>query len=102
MEKNIGKNIVGQEAVESAGKQLPEKKIRIGAITATIWKNESKSKEGENYIYRTVSFGRSYKDKSGVWQSTNSLRANDLPKASLVLSKAYEFLSFEVAQDEEA
>ena len=83
------KKQLGQEAIEQSGKQLPEKKIRVGAISATIWRNESKSKDGEAYTYRTVSFGRSYKDKSGVWQSTNSLRINDLPKASLVLSKAW-------------
>lgn len=89
------KNIVGPEAQEySTGKNLPEKKIRIGAITATVWKNESASKTGESFAYRTVSFERRYKDKSGVWKSTNSLRANDLPKASLVLAKAYEFLAF--------
>src|SRR3989338_214579 len=94
------KTQVGLMAKEVEGKQLPEKKIRIGAITATIWRNESKSKEGETYTYRTVSFGRSYKDKSGIWQSTNSLRINDLPKASLVLSKAYEFLAFYTVEEE--
>jgi len=84
----------------STGKALPEKKIRIGAISATIWKNEGTSKLGEPFTYRTVSFERSYKDKAGAWQSTNSLRVNDLPKASLVLAKAYEFVSFDEAVDE--
>ena len=34
-----------------------------------------------------------YKDKDGVWKSTNSLRVNDLPKAILVLNKAFEYIS---------
>ena len=32
------------------------------------------------------------KDKNDEWQHTNSLRVNDLPKAALVLNKAYEYL----------
>ncbi len=68
---------------------LPEKKFRAGAVTATIWKNTSNDGESE---YNTVSFERSYKDKNDEWQTTNSLRVNDLPKAKLVLEKAYEFL----------
>ena len=44
-------------------------------------------------MYKTVSFERSYKDKNNNWQTTNTLRMNDLPKASLVLTKAYELLA---------
>ena len=43
--------------------------------------------------YRTVSFQRSYKDKKDdTWKTTSSLRLHDLPKATLVLQKAYEYL----------
>ncbi|MBR9692667.1 hypothetical protein GOV07_01915 [Candidatus Woesearchaeota archaeon] len=68
----------------------PVKKFRAGAITATVWDNEAKEGEG---TYKTVSFERSYKDKEGAWQRTTSLRMNDLPKASLVLQKAYEYIA---------
>ncbi len=68
---------------------LPEKKFRAGAITATVWKNTSNNGESE---YNTISFERSYKDKNDEWQTTNSLRINDLPKAKLVLDKAYQYL----------
>jgi len=68
---------------------LPEKKFRAGAITATIWKNTSQNGDAE---YNTISFERSYKDKNDNWQTTNSLRVNDLPKAKLVLDKAYQYL----------
>ena len=32
-------------------------------------------------------------DKNDKWQSTSSLDVNDVPKAILVLSKAYEFMT---------
>jgi len=78
---------------EETGKHMPEKKFSTGAISATIWKNNGKSKKtGEPVEFRTIQIDRRYADKEGNWQSTNSLRLNDLPKASLVLQKAYEYL----------
>ncbi|SRR3989344_714116 len=73
-------------------RNVPEKKFSTGVITATVWQNQGKGRDGEAVGYRTVSLQRRYKDKNGVWQTANSLRVNDLPKASLVLSKAYEYL----------
>ena len=72
---------------------LPEKKFRAGAISATVWKNQAQNKDKENITYRTVSFERNYKDKNDTWQTTSSLRVNDLPKAMLVLGKAYEYIA---------
>lgn len=73
------------------GSNLPEKKFKAGAVAATVWKNKSE-KDGSAFEYRTISFERRYKDNKGEWQSTNSLRVNDLPKAMLVINKAYEYL----------
>jgi hypothetical protein len=78
---------------ESTGKKLPEKKFSTGAICATIWKNNGKNnKTGEPVEFRTIQIDRRYTDKEGNWQTTNSLRLNDLPKAQLVLQKSYEYL----------
>jgi hypothetical protein len=73
----------------SGGSQgnFPEKKFRAGAISATVWRNKTKEGDGE---YNTVVLERCYKDKEDNWQTTNSLRTNDLPKAVVVLQKAYE------------
>ena len=72
---------------------MPEKKFSTGAISATVWKNTGMNKkDNESFEYRTVSLQRRYQDKDGVWKSTSSLRINDLPKASLVLDKAYEYI----------
>jgi hypothetical protein len=74
------------------GKNLPEKKFRAGAVAATIWANET-VRDGKPVTYRTVSLERSYKDKNDAWQSTNSLRTADIPKAILVLQKSYEYIA---------
>ena len=73
-------------------KNIPEKKFSTGVVTATVWQNQGKGRNGEAIGYRTVSLQRRYKDRNGVWQSANSLRINDLPKAALVLQKAYEYI----------
>lgn len=79
------------EKINSFGKNLPEKKFSTGAITATVWHNENQTKNG-TIDFQTVSLQRSYQDKEGKWQTTSNLRINDLPRASLVLQKAYEYL----------
>ncbi|MBD3183364.1 hypothetical protein GF312_13790 [Candidatus Poribacteria bacterium] len=67
----------------------PEKKFVAGGIAVTIWKNTGKD---ESKSYHSIVLEKRYKDKEGNWKSTNSLNSNDLPKARLVLAKAYEYL----------
>jgi hypothetical protein len=83
-------------------KNVPEKKFSTGVITATVWQNQGKSRTGEIVGYRTVSLQRRYKDKNGVWQTANSFRVNDLPKAALVIQKAYEYLVLREKEPTEA
>jgi len=71
---------------------IPERKFSTGAISATVWRNNGKSKQGSNFEFRTVSLQRRYADKNGEWKTANSFRLNDLPKAALVLQKAYEYV----------
>lgn len=70
----------------------PEIKFKAGALSATIWQNNSQNQKGEIVTYKTISIDRNYLGKDGAWKSTNSLRVNDLPKAALVLKKAYEHI----------
>lgn len=81
-------------------KHLPEKKFRAGGITATIWQNEGKDKDGNKTEFHTVGIDRSYMDKNGEWQSTTTLRLNDLPKVALVMQKSYEYLVLKKEQEE--
>ncbi|MDA2933457.1 hypothetical protein MYX82_03850 [Acidobacteria bacterium AH-259-D05] len=70
----------------------PEKKFKVGACTASIFANEVNTAEGTKNL-RSVSLQRIYKDKEGNFQHTTNFKANDIPKAVLALSKAYEYLT---------
>lgn len=79
------------QAPKIAG-NYPEKKFRAGGISATVWLNKGKRPNGEETEYKTVALERSYTDKEGKWQTTNSMRVNDLPKVAVIVQRAYEFL----------
>ena len=70
----------------------PEHKFRAGGVSATIWRNES-----EKGSFSSVKLEKSYKDSQDNWKTTSSFGVNDLPKAILVLSKAYEYTSMKDA-----
>jgi hypothetical protein len=70
----------------------PEQRFQSGGVVASIWDNEIE-RDGQVTSFKSVSFGRNYKDKEGKWQTTNSLKASDLPRAIMVLGKAFEHLS---------
>lgn len=92
MQTRVNKpNTYGTDAATQS-KNPPEKKFRSGAITATVWNNQN-IKDGKVMSYKTVSFERSFKDPAGNWKTTHSLREMDLPRAELVIRKAYEYLA---------
>ena len=70
----------------------PEITFRHGGCNASVFVNEYQRGE-KTFQVRTVSFQRRYRDKNGEWQTANSLNVNDIPKAMLVLHKAYEYLT---------
>lgn len=78
---------------------MPEKKFRAGGVVATVWKNEGK-KDGKDYSFHTVGLERTYKDKNDEWQSTSTMRVNDLPKVALVATKAFEYLVIKQEKEE--
>lgn len=80
--------IISEEEVKDQG-NLPKKKYRAGAISATVWENKGKKINGEDTSYETISLVRVYQDKEGNWKSTNSFRLNDLPKVQLLMQKVY-------------
>ena len=69
----------------------PEKRFRCGGCEAAIFENEI-VRNGKTIKIKKVSFQKRYKDGDGEWKSTSSLDQNDIPKAMLVLSKAYEYI----------
>lgn len=64
-------------------KNPPAAKFRLGAVTATVWKNDSH--------YNTV-LARSYKDGDD-WKETDQLGTGDLMNAVRVLQKAEDFIT---------
>ena len=87
-----------KEYTEESSTNTPEKRFSTGAVSATVWRNTGVGKNGQ-VEYRTVSFQRSYKDKNDQWQHTSSLRLHDIPKATLVLQKAFEYLVMRESQE---
>lgn len=77
---------------ENKSNKGPEHKIRVGAITATIWKNEVTNQQGSFETYSVV-LERNYTDNTNTWKTTNQYKQQDIPKAVLALQKAYEWLS---------
>ncbi len=68
----------------------PDKNFQVGAIEASIFENEIQQ-NGKTIKVKKVAFQKRYKSLQG-WKTTYSLDINDIPKAVLALSKAYEFL----------
>jgi hypothetical protein len=70
----------------------PEISFKVGAVRAAIFRNTIQRGS------QTVSIGKvvlevRYKDKDGQWKSTQSMSANEVPKAILALQKAFEYLT---------
>lgn len=70
----------------------PEKNFKVGAVRAAIWPTTIVLKDGTSFDKKKVVVDRRYKDRNGEWKSTNSLDANDVPKAILALQQAYEYI----------
>jgi hypothetical protein len=62
----------------------PVDKVRIGNISASIWRNS-----GEKGDFYTVTLERSYKDGEN-WKSTHTLGRDDLLEAAKVLDRAHD------------
>ncbi|MBW2071719.1 MAG: hypothetical protein JRI89_10745 [Deltaproteobacteria bacterium] len=70
----------------------PEKIFQHGSVKAAIFHNEI-FKDGQGFSVKKVSFQKLYRDSEGNLKTTASLDVNDLPKAVLVLQKAYDYLT---------
>ena len=83
--------------------KMPEKKFRAGQVTATIWKNMQKRKDGGEFEKLTTCLEKNYgveENGKTVWKKTSSLDSQDIPKAILVLNKAFEFINLKEETNE--
>ncbi len=66
--------------------QKPEHEIKLGAIKATIWKNENEGRVNHN-----VQIVKIYK-KEEDWKETTSFSKTDLPLVAKVSDLAHTFI----------
>ncbi len=80
----------------------PVKTFRCkGGITAAVWQNEVE-RDGKTFTRFSVTLEKRYRDRNhGAWRTSSSMFAEDLPKAQLVLAKAYEFINLQETDEPE-
>ena len=76
-----------------------EKRFKAGACAATVFANEQA--EGKD-VLRSVSLQRVYKDREANFKYTTSFHVRDVPKAILVLCRAYAHLALEERDPQKA
>ena len=69
---------------------LPDIIFKQGACCAAVFSKEV-TKGDKTTTTRSVSFQKRFRDQQGEWQSTSYLGVNDIPKAMLVLNKAFDY-----------
>ena len=67
----------------------PVAKFRAGQVTCAIWENRVTVGNQQQTILK-ASVSRRYRDKSGIWKSSQSFSRNEIPLAIHVLQKAFE------------
>ena len=68
----------------------PIYKENAGAIGVSVFENKGKTKEGKDFVFKTINLQKSYKDKDGKWQNLNlSMRVDDIPKVRMLLDMAF-------------
>ena len=73
-------------------KNGPEKSFKAGGVRASIWAFSDTGRNGQQYSRKNCTIERMYKATDGSWKSTSSLDTNDVPKAILVLSRAFAYM----------
>ena len=68
-------------------KQRPVHEIRLGAVKATIWPNDT-----ANGTRFNVTLHRIYKDASDQWKQTDSFGRDDLPLLTKVADQAHDWI----------
>ena len=76
----------------------PEIRFKVGACTAAVFANQVNAADGVVQM-KSVSLQRTYRDRDGKFQNTSSFGANDIPKAILALTKAYDYVMAEKGVD---
>jgi len=68
----------------------PEKRLKCGPITASIW-SQGKTVQGEMVKFYSINIDKTYKDGDN-WKHTTSFAVEDLPKVALLANEVYRYL----------
>src|SRR6056297_1037716 len=69
--------------------QKPVAKFKAGQVSAAIWENDIKTKEGKQTTMLKATVQRRYKDSSGEWKSSDSFSRNEIPLAIFCLKRCF-------------
>lgn len=86
-----------QDATSSA---KPVATMRYGSLSAAVFRNPVKTKDGRTVHSYTVSLRRSYQ-QDGQWAQTHTLHDEDLLAAAHALERSYDFITEAKAADVE-
>jgi hypothetical protein len=75
----------------------PSARINLRPVSATIWRKEA----GKGVFY-SVQFEKSYKDRSGKWQSTSSFEESDLLLVAKAANMAHDEIQEQHRKDQHA
>jgi hypothetical protein len=78
----------------------PVAKFRAGQVTCAVWENQVTVGNQQQTILK-ASVSRRYRDKSGVWKSSQSFSRNEIPLAVYVLQKAFEAMLEKPAEQDD-
>ena len=78
----------------------PDIVFKHGRCSAAVFSKEITRGE-KTFQAKSVSFQKRYLDKNGEWQTSSYLDVNDVPKAVLVLNKAYDYMTSNGHRDAE-
>ena len=79
--------------------ERPIKEFRAGTVVAAIWVSKT-AVNGQGTAQHSIRVQKRYRDdRTGQWKSTTYFRPDELPKLSLVVSRAYEFLTLREVAD---
>ncbi len=79
--------------------ERPIQEFRAGTAVAAIWVSKN-AVHGRSTAQHSIRVQKRYRDdRTGQWKTTTYFRPDELPKLSLVVSRAYEFLTLREAAD---
>jgi hypothetical protein len=76
-----------QSKAETSSNRKPIHEIRLGAIKACVWQNDT-----QNGVRYNVTFGRLYKDNDGDWKTADSFGRDDLLLLAKVADLTHSFV----------